>query len=126
MVDALLDTATVVDLLRQHSPAAIWIANENQIFGITKFVWMEIVEGCQNKQSLIKATTLIERFEFVPIMATDIDWASEKLVQFNLSYNIDILDCLIASTAYRLRLPLYTRNLKHFRPLIGELAQSPY
>lgn len=126
MVDALLDTATIVDLLREYPPSATWIANENQIFGITKFVWMEIVAGCQNKQSLKKASTLIERFEFVPITIGDVDWASDKLVQYNLSHNLDLVDCLIASTAYRLQIPLYTRNLKHFTPLIGKLAQKPY
>ena len=126
MVDALLDTATVVDLLREYPPSATWIAIENQIFGITKFVWMEIVAGSQNKQSLIKATRLIERFELVPITTTDIDWAADKLVQFNLSHKIDLVDCLIASTAHRLQLPLYTRNLKHFTPLLGQLAKKPY
>ena len=126
MVDALLDTATVVDLLREYPPSATWITNENRTFGITKFVWMEIVTGCKNKQSLIKATRLIERFELVPITTTDIDWASDSLVQFNLSHNIDLVDSLIASTSHRLQIPLYTRNLKHFTPLLGQLAQSPY
>ncbi len=126
MVDALLDTASVVDLLRNYPPAKTWIAHEDRIFGITKFVWMELVAGCQNKQALIKATKMIERFELIPITSTDVDWASDRLVRFNLSHNLDILDCLIASTAHRLQIPLYTRNLKHFKPLLGDLAQSPY
>jgi predicted nucleic acid-binding protein len=37
-----------------------------------------------------------------------------------------MIDCLIASTAGRLGLPLFTRNLKHFVPLIDPLAQAPY
>ena len=126
MVDALLDTATVVDLLREYPPAAEWIAQEDRVFGITKFVWMEVAAGCQNKQALREATHLIERFELVAITPQDVDWALAKLVQFNLSYSIDPLDCLIAATADRLSLTLYTRNLKHFQPMLGELAQSPY
>ena len=126
MVDALLDTATVVDLLREYPPAAEWIAQEDRVFGITKYVWMEVAAGCQNKQSLREATQLIERFELVAISTEDVDWALTKLVQFNLSHNIDPLDCLIAATAKRLTLPIYTRNLKHFQPMLGELALSPY
>ena len=116
----------MIDLLREYPPAAQWIATEERIFGITKFVWMEIVAGCQNKEALIKATKLIERFELVQIAPQDIDWALDKLILFYLRYNLDPFDCLIASTANRLQIPLYTRNLKHFTPLIGEVAQTPY
>ena len=126
MVDALLDTAIVVDLLRAYTPAAQWINSQNQTFGVTKFVWMEIVRGCEDKPSLRRATQLLERFELIQIQVEDIDWALEKLVLFNLSHNIDYLDCLIAAPAQRLQTPLYTRNMKHFAPLLGELAQQPY
>ncbi len=126
MVDALLDTATVVDLQRGYPPATQWIASTNEIFGVTKFVWMEIVNGCENKKSLTKAIKLIERFELVEITAQDVDWALNILVKFNLSHNIDPFDCLIAATSHRLQIPLYTRNMKHFKPLLGELAQRPY
>lgn len=43
-----------------------------------------------------------------------------------LSQNVDMMDCLIAASVHRLGLPLYTRNLKHFLPLIGDLACKPY
>jgi hypothetical protein len=32
----------------------------------------------------------------------------------------------IAAPSYRLQVPLYTRSLKHFAPLLGRLAQQPY
>lgn len=35
-------------------------------------------------------------------------------------------DCLIAAPAQRLGVPLYTRNLKHFSPLLGDLAVMAY
>jgi predicted nucleic acid-binding protein len=37
-----------------------------------------------------------------------------------------MMDALIASAAYRLRVPLFTRNLKHFQPMLGPLVQKPY
>ena len=126
MVDALLDTATIVDFLRGYSVAVDWISKSDQMLGVTKFTWLEIVEGCENKRSLTKAIALVERFELVEVSITDIDWALERLLQLNLSHNIDPFDCLIAATAHRLQLTLYTRNLKHFTPLLGSLAQTPY
>jgi predicted nucleic acid-binding protein len=56
----------------------------------------------------------------------DIDWAMQQLEIYRLSHGVDIPDCLIAAPSYRLQIPLYTRNLKHFSPLLGELAQAPY
>jgi predicted nucleic acid-binding protein len=39
---------------------------------------------------------------------------------------IGMMDCLIASVSLCLQLPLYTRNLRHFTPLLGTLAVKPY
>jgi predicted nucleic acid-binding protein len=76
-VNGILDTAVLVDVLRAHPPALLWLEKQ-------------------------------------------------RALRFKLSHNIDIIDCLIASTAGRLSLPLFTRNLKHFVPLIGPLAHAPY
>lgn len=65
-------------------------------------------------------------FERVEVLAPDFDWAVAGLLKYGLSHNVGALDCLIASVNQRLQVPLYTRNLKHFTPLIGALAQSPY
>ena len=56
----------------------------------------------------------------------DFDWAIRQSLRLRLSYNVGPMDCLIASVAHRLGLPLYSRNLKHFAPLLGDLAQAPY
>lgn len=67
LVDGILDTVIIVDLLRNYLPAVQWITSSNQSFGVTKFVWMEIVHGSDNKQNLYTATRLLERFVLVPI-----------------------------------------------------------
>ena len=126
MVDALLDTAIIIDLLREYEPAAEWIASQDQAFGVTKFARMEIIEGCINNQGLRRALRILKPFEIIPIAVQDIDWVHDKLAEFRLSHNVDPFDCLIAATPFRLQIPLYTRDLKHFTPLIGELAIQPY
>ena len=126
MVDALIDTMTVVDLLRAYPLAVTWFGAQSQKFGVTKFVWMEIIQGCTNKSDLRKSIRRLEHFTLVQTEIEDIDWALDKLTRFHLSHNVDIMDCLIAATAQRLQIPLYTRNVKHFKPLIGGLCQKPY
>lgn len=69
---------------------------------------------------------LLHRFEKVYVNQADMDWAYQQQIQFHLSHNVGAMDCLIAASAYRLQVPLYTRNLKHFAPLLGGLAQEPY
>jgi predicted nucleic acid-binding protein len=50
----------------------------------------------------------------------------QQLERFQFSHHIGMNDCLIASVAYRLQLPLYTHNLKDMMPMIGQLAVKPY
>lgn len=62
----------------------------------------------------------------VNIVQSDTEWAMRQFQPYRLSHRGGILDCLIAALCPRLKLPLYTRNLKHFAPLLGTLAQQPY
>lgn len=127
MVKAFVDTTVLVDLLRQHSPAVTWMQTQSQPeFGITPGVWMELVFGAQNKVAQRHAMTLLAKFEMVYFTQADMDWAMQQLLAFRLKHNVGILDCLIASVSHRLKLPLYTHNLKHFVPLLDSLAQQPY
>ncbi|NJL58085.1 type II toxin-antitoxin system VapC family toxin [bacterium] len=49
-----------------------------------------------------------------------------QIESFQFSHHVGMNDCLIASVAYRLGLPLYTYNLKDMTTLIGSLAIQPY
>lgn len=61
-----------------------------------------------------------------PVTNEDIEWATTALIEHYLKGNVDPFDCFIAATAHRLQVPLYTRNLKHFTPLLRKLTQKPY
>ena len=125
MVDALLDSAVVVDVLRGHPPAVAWLATQRNM-GVTTVVWLEILEGTPNLQAQRIALRLLQSFVRVEITPPDIDWAIRQLTRLSLSHGVDAMDCLIASASHRLNVPLYTHNLKHFTPLLGSLAQKPY
>lgn len=125
MVDGLLDTSIIIDVIRRYPAAENWIANAG-VFGITPIVGLELLDGVQNKREVPPLIRQIKRFERVKFAEEDYDWATEKLSILKLSHNVGIMDCLIAAPADRLQLPLYTRNLRHFAPLLGVLAVKPY
>lgn len=121
----LVDTAVLVDVLRQHPPALHWI-NQQTGLGICPLVYMELIQGAKNKIAQNKARDLAANYDMVYLTETDFDWAMQHHAAYSLSHGIGLIDCLIASVNARLNLPLYTRNLKHFSPLLGDLAQNPY
>lgn len=125
MVTGLLDANIIVDLLREHEPARPWVAGQGSL-GVTRAVWLEIIEGARDSLGLRRALALLNEFDLVEFTLSDFDWATQQLIRYRLSHNVDAFDCLIAAPSYRLQLPLYTRNFKHFAPLLGALAQAPY
>lgn len=127
MVDVLLDTSIVVDLLRSYQPAQDWAAHQQLVVGVTKFVWLEVVQGASNKTDQERAIKLLNSFDLVPIEVEDVDWALRTLTAVTLANNrIDVVDALVAAPSHRLQLPLLTRNLKHMTVLLDSLAQAPY
>jgi predicted nucleic acid-binding protein len=125
MADALVDTSIIIDLLRGYEPAQRWFITQREL-SVSRVVWLEVIEGAPNRVAQRTALRLLQRFPLEEVVTADIVWATEQLILMNLSHNIDAFDCIIAGTCQRLQIPLFTRNLKHFTPLIGPLAQQPY
>lgn len=125
MVSSLLDTSVVIDLIRRYEPAKQWIATQSKP-AISAIVWLEVLDGVQNRRAEVQAIRMLKDFERVELVQADFDWAIDRMTKFKLSHNADSGDCLIAAVSYRLQVPLYTRNTKHFTPMLGALAQKPY
>lgn len=125
VVAGLVDTNILIDLLRGYAPASNWIATQTNL-GVSRIVWLEFIQGAPNRIRQRQALNLLNQFSLVKLSDADFDWAARQLLQFHLSHNVGMMDCLIAASAHRLQLPLFTRNLKHLTPLLGTLAQQPY
>lgn len=125
MATGLVDTNILIDLLRGYTPAQVWIRTQ-QTLGVARIVYMELIEGAFNKLEQQRALKLLKQFELIELVDADFRWATERLIKYQLSHSVGMMDCLIASTSHRLQLPLYTQNLKHMSPLLGALAQKPY
>ena len=125
MASGLIDSTIVVDIMRGYGPAAKWLENLAEP-AITRIVHLEVLAGSLNKIEQQKALRFLQRYSIIELTLDDFVWATRQLIEYKLSHNVGIMDCLIAAPAARLQLPLYTHNLKHFTPLLGELAQKPY
>ncbi len=125
-MNGLLDTAVIIDLLRGFPPAVIWLQSHPEQLGLSPVVWLEVIEGAASRVDQEKAVRLLGHFDRIEVASTDFDWAIRESLSLRLSHNVDMMDCLIAASAHRLKLPLFTCNLKHFRPMMGPLAVKPY
>jgi predicted nucleic acid-binding protein len=126
MTDAIADTTVVVHLYRRYAPALTWYGSLSQPLGITPITWMEVMYGAGSKAKQAACKTLLSQFDLVHLTAVDQDWAMEQMEKYRLSNGMATNDCLIASVAYRLQVPLYTHNLKDMTPMLGKLAVKPY
>jgi len=124
-MDAILDTTVIVHLWRRYTPALNWFRNTG-VYGVTSTAWMEVMRGSTSKAIQGQARNILDQFEVLYTTASDQLWAMEQLERFQFSHHIGKDDCLIASVAYRLQVPLCTHNLKDMTPLIGSLAVKPY
>lgn len=118
---------SVIDILAKHSPAISWFLNAgNQQLGIIPITWLETIRGARNKYELNQIIEFLKQFDLEYPTIVDNNWAMSQYSQFYLSHGIDWEDCMIASVAVRLSLPLYTRNTKHFSILPNLDLRQPY
>lgn len=84
------------------------------------------MQGATSKAEQAQAKHILAQFDLLYLTADDQQWAMEQLERFQFSHHISMSDCLIAATARRLGLPLYTHNLRDMTPLLGALTVKPY
>jgi len=87
VVTGLLDSSVLIDVLRGYAPAEDWLVEQEQL-GVTRIVWLELLEGAQNKRAQTQALNLLRHFELVEITPTDMEWAVKQLIVYGLSHNI--------------------------------------
>ncbi len=126
-MDALLDTATLIDIYKSYPPAIAWLqANRSSLFGISSTAWMEMMLGVMDKIDQNRVIRFLNSFQMIYLTQKDQEWALQNLQAYRLSHGVGMNDCLIAAQSYRLQIPIYTRNLKHFTPLLDKLAVQAY
>lgn len=127
MADAICDTSVIIDLLNGRPDSLQWYATLGRTrIAITPIVWMEVVNGTNNKRDFTRALRFLRKFPIEHPIANDYFWVMHQFAQYHLSHHIDMQDVMIASVAVRLQIPVYTLNLKHFSPLPDIKVIRPY
>jgi predicted nucleic acid-binding protein len=121
----LIDSSIVIDILRGNASAVAWFQHMGQM-GISRIVTLEVLQGAPSIQHQQNALQLLNALTDVELTVSDFIWSKDQLIQYRLTKGVGAFDCLIAAPSFRLKLPLYTLNLKHFTPILGALAQRPY
>jgi len=123
----LLDTDVLVEILRGRPEAASWLETQgSRLVGLPVLVCMEILQGARNRREQRQIVELIRRYAWIHLERPDSEQALAWFETYHLSHNVGVMDCLIASLAARLALPLYTFNTKHYCAFPGLDARSPY
>lgn len=127
MIDGMLDANIIIDLLRPVPRTVNWYATlRTQQIAIVPIVWLEVVQGAQNKIEQQRTVRFLNRFQIEHPTTADNLWAMQHFGNFYLSHRIQYEDVMIASVAVRLNIPLYTFNDRHFAPLPNVNVQRPY
>jgi predicted nucleic acid-binding protein len=122
---AILDTTVVLHIFRKYPPAVAWFRS-SQTFAVVSTTWMEVMVGVSSKRAMQDTLNLLNNFQLFYLTDDDQQWAQNQLQQLRFSHHVTTNDCLIASVAHRLQIPLYTHNLKDMTPMLGNLAIKPY
>ncbi len=126
MTAGIVDTTVILHYFRNYGNTRAWVDSQPVRLSIVSVTWMEVMEGASSKANQTQCKNVLGKFDLFYPTSADQQWAMQQLEQFQFSHHIGKDDCMIASVAYRLQLPLYTHNLKDMAPMIGSLAVKPY
>ena len=126
MTAGVLDSTAIIHLFRRNPAAQTWINTMKARSSVTTITWLEVMYGAPGKDGQAKCKAILSQFDLISLTQDDPNWAMQQMEHHRLSDGVGINDCLIASVAHRLQVPLYTHNLKHMQILVGNLAIKPY
>src|SRR5689334_18115485 len=111
MTVGIVDTNILIELYRNFPAAKAWITAQNDL-AISSVTWLEFMEGARGKAGQVRCLQIVAPFDCAYLSEADQQWAMAQLLRYRLSYGVSFKDCLIASAAHRLQVPLYTQNVK--------------
>lgn len=126
-VALLVDTDVLVDFFRGSPHASEWVSDHHHdMIGIPVIVLMELLQGARSPAEQRAIRERLARFSIEHLESGDSQLALDWFSAYRLSHGTGIMDCLIATAATRLRVPLFTFNVRHFMPIPAIDARQPY
>jgi len=123
----IVDSTVIIHLLRNDALALAWVKGFTQRVNVTSITWLEVMYGAQGKAEQARAKAVLANFDLEFPTQTDQLWAMTQIELHRLSQGVGINDCLIASVAHRLQVPMFTHNQKDFlKTLPAQMVIKPY
>jgi predicted nucleic acid-binding protein len=124
----LIETTVLVDFLRGTMAAADYLdqARAEGALVCSQVTAAELIVGSRSRAELRHVRQLLARFQLEPITASDSSRALDWLGKHFHSRGVGFHDWLIAAAASRLRVPVATLNVKHFRAIPSVRVSRPY
>ncbi len=122
----LLDTDVFIDYLRDFEPSVTFFKTHVSEICISEYSIMELFIGCSNKNEMKIIETFVNKFNVLNTPPQIVTNAANILRDHFLKDGIEIIDALIASTALDYNISLYSKNIKHFKPIKDLDLVKPY
>ena len=115
MTDSILaDTDVLVDFLRGHEKAVIFVNKYSSRIILSPIIVAELYAGVKGNTELTVLDNFISLFRVVPITAKIAKMGGLYRRDFGKSHGTGLADALIAATADAEKARLITLNVKHY------------
>jgi predicted nucleic acid-binding protein len=124
MSGILVDTDVLIDFLRGHEAARDFVAELPEQVFVSAITVAELHVGVRNGKEHAALTEFIGTLETLPLDAETAAEGGLLRRDYGPSHGVGLNDALIAATALRHKLELFTLNQKHYPMMQG--VRVPY
>lgn len=126
MNDILLDSDILIDLLRGYAPARVYFKQIESGAINAAVATITVAELASGRLSGPSEEARVKNLlSLLAIVALDFATAW-RAGEIRRHYQTPFADAAVAATAMQQRIPLATKNLKHFQPIPGLIITQPY
>lgn len=119
-----IDTDVLIDYLRDHEAAAVFLEGCSQPLGLSAISVAELYVGVRDGEERSRLDDFITAFETLPVDAPIAIQAGLWRRHYGRSHGTGLADALIAASASAAQATLVTLNRKHFPMLANVIV--PY
>ncbi len=120
----LLDTNILIDYIRGNEESVKFLESFQDILCVSSMTVAELVAGARSDQERSGLDQFVEAFSVLPVNKAISKKGGTFRRKYGKSHNVDLIDALIAATAFINEMTLFTLNKKHF-PMLRKVS-VPY
>ena len=114
----LVDTSIIIDFWRKKNKqkSLLWKLRENHLISISSITEFELLIGANNEEQVQDIYKITKHFKVISF-DSEIAYLSAEIYKNLKKKNllIDFNDIFISATALKIKLPIATLNIKHFK-----------